>query len=372
MSVLRILCIPDRRFPTNQSFLEHVLAKILPARGHQVTWIVQSEAPLKEKRRLRWHASDVLLLPAKTRKNSLCKLINWLWRTVGTLTCLHRFLSTSSTDTIHVRNDWISALYAGLLRRKYGVPVVYQYSRPGPEFRLQLAQIQAASVFSSLWLRCCRSLERRLVNLAMSQADHILPISKWMKEQLIMEGVPSGRMTSIPLGFDVTLKPKMFSRRDVRAKLALGDAPIVIYFGSMDPLRKLDFLLRTMQCVVNAIASAKLLMVGREHNDRVRPRRQVKQMGLESHVVIKMWVTRIELCSYLATADVGVSPIPPLPIYWISSPTKLVETLGMARPVVANDIPDQKKVLEESGGGLCVPYEEGPFADAIVQNGVST
>jgi glycosyltransferase involved in cell wall biosynthesis len=33
---------------------------------------------------------------------------------------------------------------------------------------------------------------------------------------------------------------------------------------------------------------------------------------------------------------------------------------------VANDHPEQKRVIEESGAGYCVPWEEQPFADAIV------
>ncbi|GAG12373.1 unnamed protein product, partial [marine sediment metagenome] len=64
--------------------------------------------------------------------------------------------------------------------------------------------------------------------------------------------------------------------------------------------------------------------------------------------------------------DISVSPIPPIPAYIVSSPTKIIESLGMAKPAVANEeIYDQKKVLKESNGGICVPYSEKAFADAI-------
>jgi glycosyltransferase involved in cell wall biosynthesis len=39
----------------------------------------------------------------------------------------------------------------------------------------------------------------------------------------------------------------------------------------------------------------------------------------------------------------------------------------MGKAVVANDHPEQKRVIEESGAGYCVPWEEQSFADAIVR-----
>jgi len=49
------------------------------------------------------------------------------------------------------------------------------------------------------------------------------------------------------------------------------------------------------------------------------------------------------------------------------SPTKVVEYLALGIPTVANDVPDQKLVLEQSGAGLCVPMEAQPFAAAVLQ-----
>jgi glycosyltransferase involved in cell wall biosynthesis len=49
----------------------------------------------------------------------------------------------------------------------------------------------------------------------------------------------------------------------------------------------------------------------------------------------------------------------------VSSPTKLVEYLALGIPSVANDIPDQQLVIEQSGAGLCVPMEARAFAAAV-------
>jgi glycosyltransferase involved in cell wall biosynthesis len=40
--------------------------------------------------------------------------------------------------------------------------------------------------------------------------------------------------------------------------------------------------------------------------------------------------------------------------------------MALGKPVVGNHHPEQGQVIDESGAGLCVPYEVPPFADAII------
>ena len=40
--------------------------------------------------------------------------------------------------------------------------------------------------------------------------------------------------------------------------------------------------------------------------------------------------------------------------------------MAAGKAVVANDHPEQKEIIEMSGGGRVVPYAEDDFADAIV------
>jgi len=41
--------------------------------------------------------------------------------------------------------------------------------------------------------------------------------------------------------------------------------------------------------------------------------------------------------------------------------------MAFGKPVVANDHPDQRKVIEDSGAGYCVAWDEDQFADAILK-----
>ncbi len=94
-------------------------------------------------------------------------------------------------------------------------------------------------------------------------------------------------------------------------------------------------------------------------------RAEIARRKLERLVLLTGWLPRQAALGYAVRAEVGLSPIPRGVLYDVSSPTKLVEYLALGIPGVANDIPDQARVLAESGAGLCVPMEAPAFAGAV-------
>ena len=71
-----------------------------------------------------------------------------------------------------------------------------------------------------------------------------------------------------------------------------------------------------------------------------------------------------------AGADSTETEKPLIPYYLApyllsTSPTKLIEYMAMAKPIVANDHPEQTRVMAESGVGRTVPWDEQAFADEV-------
>ena len=93
---------------------------------------------------------------------------------------------------------------------------------------------------------------------------------------------------------------------------------------------------------------------------------EVARLGLGGSVVFVGQLPQAKALQYVQEADVCASPLYPSPVLRAASPTKLVEYMALAKPSVANDHPEQKRVLDASGGGYSVPYDEGAFAQAIV------
>ena len=142
----------------------------------------------------------------------------------------------------------------------------------------------------------------------------------------------------------------------------------MLYLGSLDKVRGLDFLVRSFAAVHAAVPAAKLFLVGRsiDPQDQMFLEREVTRLDLQSAVVLVGQLPQSEALEYVREADVCVSPLYPTPVLRVASPTKLIEYMAMGKAVVANDHPEQKRLIDESGGGYCVAYEERPFAQAIL------
>jgi glycosyltransferase involved in cell wall biosynthesis len=143
--------------------------------------------------------------------------------------------------------------------------------------------------------------------------------------------------------------------------------PAILYLGSLNKIRGLDCLIRAFARVRTSVPRARLYIVGRGDDpaDEAFLECEVARLELQSSVVFVGQLPQADALGFVREADVCVSPIPE--ILRAASPTKLVEYMAMGKAVVANDHPEQKRVIEESGAGYCVPWEEQPFADAIVR-----
>ena len=366
-----VLCLIDRyvsegRYSISHPVLEDIMAKLLPSRGYRVIWLMQSVEPNSGGKKINWHGSEIHLMPSGDGTRFWGRIWNLLWR----IFFLKRFiLSTveeNHVDVVQVRNDWVAARAARDLR-KLSVPLIFQWSFP--HYKVHLARIEdGMSRFPAL-SRLRASVEKFFYYSALNNSALTLTVSEWFKNELIKEGFDAKKMIPFPLTFDCSIQPDCFDAGETRDRLGLRGKKIILYFGDMTKLRKMDFLVRVMRKVVDEMPEAHLLMVGSGDTptDLEELKKETHSLGIEDEVTFTGFISRSDIPAYIAAADVGVSPIRPIPLFYISSPTKLVETLGMAKPIVANDIPEQKFLIEESGGGICVPYDETAFSIAILE-----
>lgn len=207
-----------------------VLAKGLPERGHRVTVMLQSDARRGEVEKLPWHGAEAWVLPGRGRATAFARLANVVSKP---LQVSRAFRELAKPDVIFIRNDFLLEFWAFGLRRRHGTPVVFQYSFPA-----------ATAARQSITARFSAAFQRVLLRAVVMRSDHVLPISEWMKAELVGWGLPGEKMTPFPLGVDGGLNLERSTGGRVRSALGLADAPTAIYFGSMHPLRGLDFLLR--------------------------------------------------------------------------------------------------------------------------------
>ena len=359
---MKILLLIDRKFPLSHAFLETVYLDILNNKGYDIVFVLRSSERSEKKQEVFHNNVKFHVLPNRGGLGLLKYAVHLL-----DIQALVSLIRVEKPDIIHVRNDPIMALIAAYFKWKYSIPFVFQLSFLKEEQAIYQAQKKLyGNRVSNYMIAVTGKLLRTLI---FNVADLIFPISDCMQTYLLELGVPDRKMVSIPLGGDTQINLEKISVDEVIKEHELQDNKVLIYLGDMSKIRNPEFILYTFALVRRKIPNVKLLMVGegREPEDLIHLKSVANNMGLQKDVIFTGQISRSQVPKYIKAADIGLSPIPPTLFYEVSSPTKLMEYLTFETPVVCNiEIPEQKKIILESHGGVCVDYSEESFARAIL------
>lgn len=175
--------------------------------------------------------------------------------------------------------------------------------------------------------------------------DGITMITPKMRDDLSKRfGIPCERIGVWESGVNVDMFQAACSRRN---ELGWADKFVVLYHGTLSPNRGL-------QAVVAAFAELRteypdiLLCLLGAGAAKTELEALVKQLGLEQVVVIHPPVPYAEIADHIASADVGIIPLPDIEWWNTSSPLKLMEYLAVGKPVIVSRIAAHTAVLRES------------------------
>jgi glycosyltransferase involved in cell wall biosynthesis len=146
-----------------------------------------------------------------------------------------------------------------------------------------------------------------------------------------------------------------------------GNERTAIYVGSHSESKGCGTMVEAMQLVVREIADARLLLVGPFNRlaylDHIQQR--IAQAALEGNILLTGAVPHSQVIDWLARADLGLVPF--MSRYQPSIPTKLFEYMIAALPVIASDLPNHRRFLEQANCGYLVePEEPAAYADRII------
>jgi glycosyltransferase involved in cell wall biosynthesis len=185
-----------------------------------------------------------------------------------------------------------------------------------------------------------------------------------MKDDLCALGADPGKLTPIPMGIDLN-EVRAISRREVQT--GRDQSTFVLgYLGTLGAQRKLEVLVDALAILCAGGVNARLLLVGGSDRpeDHVRLEERAQELGVGDRVEITGLLPRHKALERIQEVDIALSPFFPTAILQSTSPTKLVEYMALGLPVVANRHPEQRIVLRESRGGVCVPWGARYFARA--------
>jgi glycosyltransferase involved in cell wall biosynthesis len=361
----RLLLVSSDNFPVTRVDVAVLFGVVIAGRGHTVDLIVQSEAACAIPYLAQWEAGRVWVA-ATDLGTSLLHRIRKHLRSMAADLKLFGWMRSGHYDLVIIKDKFLSGILGLLAARLYRLPFVYWLSYPFAEAYIERARDRTAR-YPWLYLIRGHVFGVLLYRVLLPYADHVFVQSAQMRRDVTAQGIQSIKISAVPMG----VLPAMFPVQGVplvRRVLPI-DAPCILYLGTLGRSRHLDFLLRVLKRVRVSVPAALLYFVGRgdEPSDVEFLASEARRLGLRNAVLMTGQLPRAEAFAFVAEADVCVSPIYPSPVLIAGSPTKLIEYMAMGKAVVANDHPDQRLLIEESGAGYCVAYEEKAFEDAILR-----
>lgn len=359
---MRFLYLTIDGLPTFRPDITALWEKYLPRHGVTSDMVTVRTAGTVNNAAL-WNAGRAMTI-ARHRNallNGLADFANdcrWLWRA-----------RRKDYAAIQLRDKTFIGLIALTVARWRGLPFFYWMSFPYGQSLLNLGRTDAVRRDLPrrfyLWWRG-RVGDWLLHRIVLQYADHVFVQSERMVNDLAAHGVEHARMTPVPMGIDPDRFPIILPRIDLPGVPA--GARVLGYLGEASKARQIDFLINAVAHARASVPDIYLLIVG----DAISPEEQawlracVADAGLAGCCCITGWVAPDAATATLAASEICLALMAPDPILDSTTPTKLVEYLAIGRPVVANDHPDQSRVVRESEAGIIASYNITDYGSAIV------
>jgi glycosyltransferase involved in cell wall biosynthesis len=154
---------------------------------------------------------------------------------------------------------------------------------------------------------------------------------------------------------------------DHRPIIRVSDGHTLIHTGAHAESKGCRIMIETMRHVVLHISEARLLLVGPFHNPayEMEMRHLILTYGLERNIKLVGTVPHTDVPGWIAQADIGL--VPTMPQYQPSVPTKMFEYMMALLPILASDLPTNRRFIQEAACGFVVnPEQPEAYAEKIV------
>ncbi|MDH5674589.1 MAG: glycosyltransferase family 4 protein [Myxococcales bacterium] len=286
----------------------------------------------------------------------------------GTVRRIANYLSYAVTATLRAqllpRPDIIVATspqffcgWAGVLSKWLsGRPLMLEIRDLWPESIVAVGAMRQPQLLALL-----EALELRMYGAA----DHITTVGEGYRARLLEKGVPEAKLTVITNGVDRELYASRPPDRALAARLGVEDRFVCCYAGTIGMASGLDIVLRAARELrARGDTSVCFLLVG-EGAVRAELQAQAEREGLDN-VIFTGRLPKADMPAVLSVADCCLVHLKKTELFETVLPSKLFEALAMRRPVILGVRGDAARVLEESGGGLCIePEDDGALLEAI-------
>jgi teichuronic acid biosynthesis glycosyltransferase TuaC len=201
------------------------------------------------------------------------------------------------------------------------------------------------------------ALTRYFTRKALSQADHVMTMSRYLLEKAVALGANPEKGSSHINGCDT----EVFHRRDralCRAQLRIdAESRLILYVGRLDMTKGLGELLHAAAALIPKHPRLQVALVG-DGPARSSLQTIAKQLAITQKVIFPGACNSEIVAQWLGACDFFS-----LPSYSEGSPNVVIEALNCGRPVVATHVGGIPELVD-SGAAILIPPRN---AEALTQ-----
>src|SRR5258708_2423478 len=197
-------------------------------------------------------------------------------------------------------------------------------------------------------------------------ADRIVVVTPAFREHLIRYwNVPDEKIFVVQNGVETALFSPRKRESEIETQIGSAGRFVVSYIGTLGLAHGLDTLIEAAEQLQKAAPQVLFTLVG-EGADRERMVALTQSKKL-SNVVFVPQQPREKIPAYIAASDACVVMLKGSEVFETVIPTKMLEFMSCARPVILAVRGLAQRVLEAAGGGVCVPPgDAGALCTAIL------
>jgi glycogen(starch) synthase len=308
------------------------LTRCLDTQGHRQT-VLTSRLGGPRRSDLQGRAARVHRTGVRTRR------ARQLWA----LAALPRALSRrTAVDVVHGHQgeDLATLVLARLAARRHRCPLVVTVH----------CSVGHTLTAHSLHARGVRAIGGRIERSTLRRADAVVVLTERTAAALRADGVPAGRITTIPSGFE----PTLFAEAPAGAPRS---RPRIGYVGRLAAQKRADLLVTAFGAMQEV---ADLVVVG-DGPERDRVHGLVRTSPAADRITTSGFVAHSAVPGVLASLDLLV-----LPSAYEEMGSVLVEAMVAGLPVVASDVGGIPEVVRHGETGLLVPPGDVPALTAAL------
>jgi glycosyltransferase involved in cell wall biosynthesis len=243
--------------------------------------------------------------------------------------------------------------------RVKGVPFVLEVRDLWPE---SLAAVGMGNADS--WLH--RGLGK-IAGFLYRKAEHIVVVTPAFRERLVSHWqVPASKISVIQNGVETELFSPRNSDQVLRKQLNAEGKFLVSFIGTLGLAHGLNTVIEAAECLASAAPEVMFMLLG-EGADRERIAALAHAKKLNNICLIPQQ-SRKKIPAYISASDVCLVLLKKSEVFETVIPTKMLEFMSCARPVILGVGGQAKQILERSRAGICVePENPAALCDAILR-----